>query len=62
MSLLPGQVSEKPIRFRCYLCQRETGIFEQQSYTNWQQKTRHSVCHSCMLDAVSNALQMKESP
>lgn len=53
--LLPGEVEGKQHRYKCYLCERETGIFEQDMYLcEW------SVCHRCALELVYAACRVKE--
>lgn len=55
---LPGQINEpgaKP-RFKCFLCDRETDIFEQEAYDS-----RWSVCHRCMIFVVKAACKFKEA-
>lgn len=54
--LLPGEIEGKKHKFKCFLCEQEVGIFEQEAYDS-----KWSVCHRCMLFVVKTACKFKEA-
>lgn len=53
--LLPGEIPGEKHKYKCHLCEKTVGIFQQQNYG-----CKYCVCHGCMIAVVIKSCEEKD--